>query len=196
MEGFIAPDEEVEAELLQARAKKQKRPKKKKEHIKALDDEDVDLIRENVGIEVTKKKNRLKRIAQLEESSADKVVVKGEDVSEEMQIDTVTKPQNSKIKAEAPKQESETKVKRQRLEYEDDSAPIRHKRVDANQLGQAHKIFGESHEHHHHQQHQKDVVKPQASSNLKEFFNADEIDDPFNTEADFKIANTDISERL
>jgi hypothetical protein len=73
LEGFIAPDEEVEAELLEARAKKQKRPKKKKEHIKALDDEDVDLIRENVGIEVMKKKNRLKRIAQLEESSVDKV---------------------------------------------------------------------------------------------------------------------------
>lgn len=30
----------------------------------------------------------------------------------------------------------------------------------------------------------------------KEFFNSDEIDDPFNTEADLKIAETDIPERL
>ena len=32
--------------------------------------------------------------------------------------------------------------------------------------------------------------------NVKEFFNADEIDDPFSTEADVKIAETDIPERL
>lgn len=31
---------------------------------------------------------------------------------------------------------------------------------------------------------------------MKDFFNADEIDDPFSTEADVKIAETDIPERL
>lgn len=31
---------------------------------------------------------------------------------------------------------------------------------------------------------------------MKELFNSDEIDDPFNTEADLKIASTDIPERL
>lgn len=173
----------MEAELIEAREKRNKRPKKKKEYIKALDDEDVDLIRENVGIEVNKKKSRLKRIAQIEDSAE----IKGE--MEEMVIDTTTKPQH-KIKAEAPKPELESKVKRQRLEYEDE-APTRHKRVDAQQLDQAHKIFGESHEH----QKLRPEVKPHTS-NLKEFFNTDEIDDPFNTEADLKIAETDIPERL
>lgn len=37
---------------------------------------------------------------------------------------------------------------------------------------------------------------PKPSTNLKEFFNADEIDDPFNTEADLRIAEADIPERL
>ncbi len=31
---------------------------------------------------------------------------------------------------------------------------------------------------------------------MKDVFNADEIDDPFNTEKDHKIAETDIPERL
>ena len=47
-----------------------------------------------------------------------------------MQIDTVVKQPISKVKTEAPK-ESESKVKKQRMELEEDSAPIRHKRVDA-----------------------------------------------------------------
>ena len=41
-----------------------------------------------------------------------------------------------------------------------------------------------------------DTSKPAQVNNLKEVFNADEIDDPFNTEADLKIANTDVPERL
>ena len=56
--------------MIEARQKKLKRPKKKKEYIKALDDEDVELIKENVGIEVHKKKNRLKRTAQIEGDDA------------------------------------------------------------------------------------------------------------------------------
>jgi hypothetical protein len=39
-------------------------------------------------------------------------------------------------------------------------------------------------------------VKPKTAAGLKDFFNEDEIDDPFNTEADLKIAETDIPERL
>ena len=39
-------------------------------------------------------------------------------------------------------------------------------------------------------------MKIAGSTNLKDFFNSDEIDDPFNTEADLKIAETDIPERL
>jgi len=35
-----------------------------------------------------------------------------------------------------------------------------------------------------------------SNATLKEFFNSDEIDDPFNTEADLKIAEADIPERL
>ena len=64
MNDFIADDEEVEAEMIEAHKMKHKKKRRKPEQIKALDDEDVDLIRENVGIEV-KKKSRLKRTATL-----------------------------------------------------------------------------------------------------------------------------------
>lgn len=71
MQDFIAGDEEVEAEFQEAQAKKERKKKRRvTEHIKALDEEDVDLIRENVGIEV-KKKSRLKRTAMLEQSDQD-----------------------------------------------------------------------------------------------------------------------------
>ncbi len=42
----------------------------------------------------------------------------------------------------------------------------------------------------------KSDVKSDISVIQKEFFNSDEIDDPFNTDADLKIAETDIPERL
>ena len=160
MKDFIADDEEVEAELYEANKMKQKKKRRKPEQIKALDDEDVDLIRENAGIEV-KKKSRLKRTASL---------VKSE---ENMQIDT-------RVKAE--KMEIETKVKKQRMEIEE---PVK---LNADRLKQAQNIFGESHEV---------LPKSDAKPNtLKEFFNLDEIDDPFNTEADLLIAKTDLPERL
>jgi hypothetical protein len=44
------------------------KPKKHRvEHIKELDEEDLDLIRDNVGIDIKKKKNRLKRNIGLDE---------------------------------------------------------------------------------------------------------------------------------
>ncbi len=64
MNDFIADDEEVEAEFEQVNKTQHKKKRRRLEQIKALDDEDVDLIRENVGIEV-KKKSRLKRTASL-----------------------------------------------------------------------------------------------------------------------------------
>lgn len=93
MNDFIADDEEVEAELMQARhsePKKHKNKKKRKiEHKPELDEEDVDLIRENVGIEV-KKKNRLKRNATIEAPADDKIKSEDRHRYEEMQIDTGT----------------------------------------------------------------------------------------------------------
>ncbi len=81
MNDFIADDQAAEAELLEQQAlKKEKRRRKreqagedsKKASIKALDDEDLDLVRENAGIEL-KKKNRLKRnaVIEAERSGAD-----------------------------------------------------------------------------------------------------------------------------
>ena len=70
--------------------------------------------------------------------------------------------------------EVDTKVKKQRMEIEEP------RKLNADRLKQAQNIFGESHEVL-----PKQDAKP---SNLKEFFNLDEIDDPYNTEADLKIA--------
>ena len=67
MDDFIVnDDEEVEEDF----APKQKKHKKKRRapEIKPLDEEDLEVIRENVGMDL-KKKSRLKRIAALENSA-------------------------------------------------------------------------------------------------------------------------------
>ena len=74
MEGFIANDEEVEKELEEQRIRERqemrgdkplKKKKKKVHKPKQLDDEDIELVKENVGVEIAKKKmNKLKKIAE------------------------------------------------------------------------------------------------------------------------------------
>lgn len=73
MNDFIADDADVEAELQQQLADKKARRRAKRDKsgshkpsIKELDDEDLDLVRENIGGAEHKKKNRLKRNAVLE----------------------------------------------------------------------------------------------------------------------------------
>lgn len=98
MDGFIAKDEEVEQELLEElKRKKQLRKKSGKGRTREpeeLDDEDLEVIKENIGIEIEKKKkSRLKRNADLEND--DVTMVKQEKVEFEpdsVQIDTSTRP--------------------------------------------------------------------------------------------------------
>lgn len=105
-----------------------------------------------------------------------------------MEIDTKTKPKQI-MKIESKEESSEVQTKRQKLEIE--KIDISSKHINPDRLRQAQVIFGESNEAM-----KPDTSKPAQVSNLKEVFNADEIDDPFNTEADLKIANTDVPERL
>jgi len=57
-----------------------------------------------------------------------------------------------------------------------------HRSINPDRLRQAQNIFGESNEQPAYIK--TDLNKAAPVSNLKDFFNADEIDDPFNTEAD------------
>jgi hypothetical protein len=82
MAGFIVDDEEVEEDY-DSRDKKH-RKKRRSPEMKPLDEEDLEVIRENVGIDLNKK-SRLKRNAALE-YSPDKLSVKKEDYS---MIDTM-----------------------------------------------------------------------------------------------------------
>lgn len=120
MSGFIAKDEEVEQELIQEYERKKKSRRRvqkgeKKREPEQLDDEDLEVIKENIGGEIErKKKNRLKRNADLEaEKQAEiKGVVKDEKVElDTEQIDTTSRP--------IVKESSTTsRVKDQRMEFE------------------------------------------------------------------------------
>jgi hypothetical protein len=201
MNDFIADDEDVEAELLEEAAQKHKTAKRKKrraEQIEELDEEDEELIRENVGIEVKRRKKKLKKIASIEADYENPALKK----EEEMQIDTrSTKPAllpnsiknesvlpNSKMEVE-----SSTKFKRQRMEVEEEEKYHTQNKINPDYLQKAQKIFGDQNDQP--QQQKLDSTKAVPLS-MKDVFNADEIDDPFNTEADHKIAETDIPERL
>jgi hypothetical protein len=93
MDDFIVDDEEVEADF-DPKDKKHKK-KRRAPEIKPLDEEDLEVIRENVGMDL-KKKSRLKRTAALENSSDGKDAVKKE---EYVMIDTMPQKSHSfKIK--------------------------------------------------------------------------------------------------
>lgn len=200
MNDFIAGDEEVEAEMIehQERERKKLRRQHKREKdggkraqvMETLCEDDLDVIRENVGLDVKKKTNRLKRMAAVEAEDAVK--------EETMQIDTFTR----KTKVKNEKKESsdvemvqintvksaaiKTKPENYRgLELE------RPQQIDPDRLRQAHDIFGDDDE-----EPEISKVEVKTQSHLQEMFNADDINDPFSTELDNRIAETDIPERL
>ena len=101
-------DEEAEAELHQANyIQKKKKTKKKKRGPIGGDDEDIELIQENTGIQI-KKRNRLKRIADNDDDSQVKREIEVNHDSQKrfktdgaMQIDTTDrKPGRADMKSE------------------------------------------------------------------------------------------------
>jgi hypothetical protein len=88
MADFIVDDDEVEEANYDLKDKKRKK-KRRTPEIKPLDEEDLEVIRENVGMDL-KKKSRLKRTAALENSPDGKFAVKKEEFT---MIDTM--PQKS-----------------------------------------------------------------------------------------------------
>ena len=89
MDDFIVNDEEVEADF-DPKDKKHKK-KRRAPEIKPLDEEDLEVIREKVGMDL-KKKSRLKRTAALENSPDGTDAVKQEDYT---MIDTMPKKSHS-----------------------------------------------------------------------------------------------------
>ena len=186
MKEFIVDDEEAEQELQEEvrghRGHKKDKKKRKPKNYK-IDDEDMDLINENTGIGM-KKKSRLKKNAVIEAernaAQGDQNIVKQEveiktkKDDEEMQIDTANGVQ-----------------KQDRLQRQEN----RPERLEKQRL--AVEIFGDSDEEDY-----SNPIKAGEPTNLTaeqqmdEIFNADEIDDPFSTIVDKRIAELDIPERL
>ena len=182
MADFIVDDDEEVEEAAEYDPKDKKHKKKRRgPEIKPLDEEDLEVIRENVGMDL-KKKSRLKRTAALENSPDSKPAVKKEEM-----IDTMPqKSQSYRIKEDEDVEPP--MVKRYQSTEE-----IRLKaQADYEHRKKTQDIFTD--------QKEKVVTKSDAKSEVsviqKEFFNSDEIDDPYNTQADLKIAETDIPERL
>jgi|LauGreDrversion4_2_1035121.scaffolds.fasta_scaffold59216_2 hypothetical protein len=181
MDDFIVDDEEVEADY----DPKDKKPKKKRRNaeIKPLDEEDLEVIRENVGMDL-KKKSRLKRTAAIENSPNGKTAVKQEDYT---MIDTML-PKSHSIKIK----ESDEQMMPVMKKYQSVEEVRQKTHADIENRRKNQDIFGDQKE----RVAPKSDVKSDISVIQKEFFNSDEIDDPFNTDADLKIAETDIPERL
>lgn len=183
MDDFIVDDDEGEEEADYDPKDKKHKKKRRAPEIKPLDEEDMEVIRENIGLDL-KKKSRLKRTAALENSPDSKPAVKKEEFT---MIDTMPqKSQSYRIK-----------------ENEDDEPPTvkRYQSTEeVRQKAHADNDYRRKTKDNLADQNEKVVVKSDAKSEVsviqKEFFNSDEIDDPYNTPADLKIAETDIPERL
>ena len=134
MSGFIAPDEEVERELAEEQRQKMKKKRKsgKVRKLKQLDDDDFDIIRENVGIEI-RKKSRLKKTAIVE-------------AEREAAIKVEKKEERSESETEAPLIDSKTKgrmeVDYQKVEDKREPQLGGRSHIDPDRLRQAHDIFG------------------------------------------------------
>ena len=165
----------MEAELQEAymRTKKQRKEdkppkeKKPKEKRTELDEEDYELLAQNNGLLVPSSDKPTK-------SRLIRNDVKNE---ETVQIDTTTK----EVDPRATTKSDPDNVK-QRLELDDEPEHLRRRRqtkVDRSEAAPA-----------------RPVKADEPKISLKEIFNADEIDDPFNTEQDRQIAASTIPERL
>lgn len=173
-DSFIADDEEVEAEFREAYAltkKKEKEGKPRKEkkprEWTELDEEDYELLAQNNGLAVPSNDKPVK-------SRLIRNDIKHE---ESVQIDTTTQAVDPRATTK-----SDPDNLKQRLELDDDPEHLRRRRqhkVDRSEAAPA-----------------RPVKADEPKISLKEIFNADEIDDPFNTEQDRQIAASSIPERL
>ena len=149
--------------------KEDKPPKEKKPKVKRdeLDEEDYELLAQNNGLLVPSNDKPTK-------SRLIRNDVKNE---ETVQIDTTTKEADPRATTK-----SDPDNVKQRLELDDDPEHLRRRRqtkVDRSEAAPA-----------------RPVKADEPKISLKEIFNADEIDDPFNTEQDRQIAASTIPERL
>ena len=180
LSGFIAKDEEVEQELIEElERKKKKRRKTHEREPEELDEEDLEVIKENFGLDVErKKKNRLKRNADLEAEKETRSLVKDEKVEFEPQVEQIDTSSRPAI----VKQQSATSRVKERMEIEK-AEFVSHPRTNVNseQMRQAQEIFGDDNDGSFHALR---LAEARMSSNIEDVFHGDEIDDPFSSAAD------------
>ena len=187
MNSFIDDEEQEDAyeESFDNSAKRKKKRKKSRPQHFRVDDEDREIVKENVGIEI-KKHKRLNRLAERERptqqpSPDDKAQVKKE------------------IEVQA-KREGATKVesKHRYREQHEEMYTIDRRYDNSDKLRQMQNVFGNADE-------ELELPRPHggaletsnaADVQMEDVFPADEVDDPFSTKEDKQIEQTDICERL
>ena len=211
MASFIAPDDEVERELLEADEgddKEERRQKKKKRKRSfRLEEDDYDLIKDNTGLEVKKRKRLLKHSEKEqnatdapEESKAQSKLVKREDLGgdEDMEDDRET-IKTERRKDAVLKDRDSYNAERRRVAQPVDYRTV--ESLDNDKVSAAKKIFEDKQslaEEINLRQKQLSTREGHGihHEGLEELFDGDEIDDQFATKEDKKIADRDIPERL
>lgn len=200
--GFIVPDGELEEESQEGEISKRnengKRHRKKKKP-KRLDDDDFDLIQENTG-KAVKRRKRLQKVSEkeaIDQAGADNVVVKRDSGEEDAQLF----PKERRVVEEDDDHEMiDTTRKRYIPSANRNKAFESHSYVDHENVQKARNIFEDSAALGARVKQNKVAPKPSdkidGADNLEGLYDADELDDQFATRFDREIQTTDIPERL
>lgn len=184
MKDFIVPDNAVDEDGEEGEEAKHSRKHKKNKvpKIKQLDEEDFELIQENTGQEVARKKKRLQKMTEAEGGQHDTVIKRGDSHYDEEES-------NSKVAAEGESEMIDTTSRKQIIP----SAPSRRLLDQQRDVEKGRKIFDD----YASLDEKAKQTRKQASgkglhhgsgdlqdSTLETMYDADELDDQFATKAD------------
>lgn len=171
MVDFIVPDHQVEEESGEESKSERKRERRHKKHkvIKQLDEDDFDLIQENTGKEVARRKKRLHKMT---EAEAPRIKRDEGDYEDE----TV-----SKVAAEGESVDMIDTSSRKRL-----IAPASRRVIDHETAEKAHRIFDDVATLDAKAKQTRKQVKGKGDvpDTLETMYDADELDDQFATKQD------------
>ena len=199
LKNFIADDDEVEygeeegSSSLKHEGDEARKKKRWKKHLRELDEEDFDLIQQNTGIEV-KKKKRLQKVADQENKAP------AESEQEDESRIKVKKDEDGELF----ESEAADSTSRKRLINSASRRGIQESTnlVDQEQMQRHQKIFGDASALDAKVKQNKKVAAQKErsaaieESTLEGVYDADELDDQFATKADKEIMARDVPERL
>ncbi|CDW91618.1 transcription elongation factor spt6 [Stylonychia lemnae] len=214
MNDFIADDEEVEEELVkqlederrQSRGDRKKRKRKsEKTHI-LPDEEDLELILQNTGVEIQRKRKKLrKNIDQEIESQKSDTDQRQSNPDYAQNRYKKTRSPGDQDSPDRQEEQIDTSLQRQRQQMRlqrDKIYPEQNidNRIDPDRAAAARMIFEDREVLKDRmlkaQKQREDATKQDQRGQLEELFDGDEIDDQFATRNDKAIADKDIPEML